>query len=149
MFGIFKNRKKYNGAVDAKLNNEYQIETRENEFFPGINAYLQLLDTASNAQMNEDEAAMYVASLYAAGLKKHGFYDIAWPVVERLIAVGRFGVERGMIRVALADSFMNAVDSARPDLQPTPAPAQKEDLPAPKVPVGTEDWRDLPAIFRK
>lgn len=143
MFGIFKNRKKYNGAVDAKLNNEYQIETRGNNFFPSLDSYLKLLDTAWDAQMNEDEGAMYLASLYAAGLKKHGFYDVAWPVVERLTAVGKFGVSHGMIRIDLADKFMAAVESARPapaaDPEPTPASGR----------VGTEDWRDMPAIFRK
>lgn len=139
MFGLFKNRKKFNGDVDAKLNNEYQIETRDNELFPGLTAYLKLLDAAWDAQMNEDEAAMYLASLYAAGLKKHGFYDVAWPVVDRLTAVGKFGVSRGLIRAELANKFLSAVESARP----APAPAVA------KVPVGTEDWRDRPAIFRK
>ena len=145
MFWLFKNRKQYNGTVDTKLNNEYQIQTRENDLFPGINAYLKLLDNAWAAQMNEDEAAMYVASLYAAGLKQHGFYDVAWPVVDRMIAVGKFGAERGMIRVELADRFMNAVESARP----APAPKPEAEPPVAKVPVGTEDWRDRPAIFRK
>ena len=141
MFGIFKNRKKFNGSVDAKLNNEYQIETRDNSFFPGLTAYLQLLDTAWEAQMNEDEAAMYLASLYAAGLKKHGFYDVAWPVVDRLTAVGKFGVSRGMIRPELADKFMSAVESARP------APAASPELES--SPDESDDWRDRPAIFRK
>lgn len=143
MFGLFKNRKQYNGTVDAKLNNEYQIQTRDNEFFPGVMGYLQLIDNAWDAKMSEDEAAMYIASLYASGLKKHGFYDVAWPVVERLTAVGKFGVSRGMIRAELADRFMSAVESARP------APAAAPEPPPATVPAGTEDWRDRPAIFRK
>lgn len=143
MFGLFKNRKQYNGTVDAKLNNEYQIQTRDNEFFPGLSDYLQLIGNAWDAKMSEDEAAMYLASLYAAGLKKHGFYDVAWPVVERLTAVGEFGVSRGMIRAELAARFMSAVESARPTPVPAPEPATTQ------VPAGAEDWRDRPAIFRK
>lgn len=37
MFGLFKNRKQYNGTVDTKLNNEYQIQTRDNELFLNMN----------------------------------------------------------------------------------------------------------------
>ena len=37
MFG-FGNRKKYNGIVDTKLNNEYQIATRDN---PSFRAFLR------------------------------------------------------------------------------------------------------------
>jgi hypothetical protein len=45
--GIFANkRKKYNGTVDTKLKNEYQIATRDNPSFPGALAYLGLIDNA-------------------------------------------------------------------------------------------------------
>lgn len=139
MFGLFKNRKKYNGAVDTKLNNEYQIQTRDNEYFPGMLAYLKLIDGAWDSNMSEDEAAMYIASLYVAGLKKHGFHEVALPVLERLMSVGQFGVNHGTIRFELAHRFLSAVDAARP------ASATE---PEPEAP-GTEDWRDRPAIFRK
>lgn len=139
MFGLFKNRKKYNGTVDTKLNNEYQIQTRENEFFPGMVAYLKLIDGAWDSNMTEDEAAMYIASLYVAGLKKHGFHAVALPVLERLMSVGQFGVTHGTIRVELAHRFLTAIDDARPARAADPEPDA----------IGTEDWRDRPAIFRK
>lgn len=138
MFGLFKNRKRYNGTVDTKLNNEYQIQTRDNGFFPEVMGYLQLIDNAWEAKMSEDEAAMYIASLYVAGLRKHGFHAVALPVLERLMAVGQFGVTHGTIRSDMAHRFLAAVDAARP-----PDPKPKPDSP------GTEDWRDRPAIFRK
>ena len=73
MFGLFKNkRKQFNGLVDTKLNNDYQIQTRDNSKFPGVIAYLEFLDIAVSARMNETEAAMYIATMYFYGLCKHG-----------------------------------------------------------------------------
>jgi len=66
MFGSGR-RKRYNGAVDVKLNNEYQINTQNSPGFPGALAYLRL-DNAWNGKMSEDEAALYIATLYCCGL---------------------------------------------------------------------------------
>jgi len=45
MFGFGK-RKKYSGAADIKINTEYQIITQDNPNFPGVIAYLELIDNA-------------------------------------------------------------------------------------------------------
>ena len=96
MFGLFKSRPKYNGSVDTKLNNEYQIDTR-GKAFPGPAAYLKILDLAWQTGMNEDEAAMYVATLYFCGIMKAGLEDEAAHILERLNSVGEFGLSKGMI----------------------------------------------------
>jgi hypothetical protein len=96
MFGLFKSRPKYNGTVDTKLNNEYQIDTR-GKAFPGPASYLKILDLAWQTGMNEDEAAMYVATLYFCGIMKAGLEDEAARILERLNSVGDFGLSKGMI----------------------------------------------------
>lgn len=96
MFGLFRSRPKFNGAVDTKLNNEYQINTRR-EPFPGPAAYLKLLDAAWSAKMTEDEASMYVASLFFCGLLKAGYDDAAKSLFERIMSVGEFGLSHGLI----------------------------------------------------
>lgn len=112
MFGLFKNRKKYNGTVDTKLNNEYQILTRDNELFPGLMAYLQLIDNAWAASMTEDEAAMYIATLYYCGLVQSGHNAEARAVGFRLNSVGQFGVNNGSISQDKALKFLAAIQSA-------------------------------------
>jgi hypothetical protein len=97
MFG-FRNRKKYNAAVDVKLNNEYQIRTQDNPNFPGILKYLQLIDVSWNDKGSEDECAMQIASLYLCGLFRHSLWDEGRVVSGRFNHVGPYGVERGLIR---------------------------------------------------
>lgn len=111
MFGLFKSRKTYNGTVDAKLHNEYQIKTRENALFPGTLAYLRLLDDAWARRMNEDEAAMFVACCYYTGLIKHGHGQAALPVRDRINSVGQFGVENQMISIRWVAHFMSIIEA--------------------------------------
>ena len=99
MFGIFRNRKKFNGNVDVKVNTEYDIETRDNPRFPGIAGYLNILDNAWSQKMTEDEAAMFVATLYLCGLLKHGFIEEAELIERRHSKVTDFGIQRGTIAV--------------------------------------------------
>lgn len=113
MFGLFKNRKKYNGQVDTKLNNEYQISTRDNPNFPGIMAYLELIDTAWNAKMNEDEAAMFIATLYFSGLCKHGLSIEASVLLPRIIKIAEFCVPKGMIGQERWNKFAGAIREGR------------------------------------
>lgn len=63
MFGL-GGRRKYNGAIDQRLNNEYQIQTQGNRNFGGPFFYLELIDNAWQAKMTEDEGALYIATLY-------------------------------------------------------------------------------------
>lgn len=112
MFGLFRNRKKYNGTVDTKLNNEYQIPTRDNERFPGLMGYLQLIDNAWAASMTEDEAAMYIATLYYCGLVENGHQMEARAVVGRINSVGQFGVSNGSISMDRATKLLAAIQLA-------------------------------------
>lgn len=96
MFGFGK-RKRYNGSVDIKLNNEYQIATNDNPQFPGILAYLKFIDNAWNAKMSEDEGALYIATLYYCGLRKHGLHDDADALYSRIDAIVNFGLPKGLI----------------------------------------------------
>ncbi len=97
MFGIFRNRKKFNGDVDVKVNTEYDIKTRDNPNFPAVVGYLNILDHAWSMKMTEDEAAMFVATLYLSGLLKHGLLQEADLLDRRLSKVTQFGFERGTI----------------------------------------------------
>lgn len=114
MFG-FGNRKRYNGAVDEKLNHEYQIATRNNQNFPGIHAYLEIIDNAWTAKMSEDEGAIYIATLHCCGLLKHGIYDEARYLYLRILHAGIDGVERGVISQARWDKFSAALNQAHQD----------------------------------
>ena len=50
MFG-FRNRKQYNGSVDVKLIEDYGIATRDNQKFPGVLAYLKMIDQAWDSKL--------------------------------------------------------------------------------------------------
>jgi hypothetical protein len=115
MFGFFRNRKKYNGQVDLKLNNEYQIVTRraENSLFPGAFAYLELIDQAWNSQMNEDEAAMFIATLYFSGLCKNGSTIEATLLLPRIIRIAEFNVPKNIISDERGERFSGAIRNGR------------------------------------
>lgn len=108
MFG-FGGRKKYNGVVDTKLNNEYQISTQGNPNFPAPLAYLNLIDTAWNSSMSADEAALYVATLYYCGTIKHGLHAEEAALWPRIQAVVRFGLEKGLITKAQWDKYESVI----------------------------------------
>lgn len=111
MFG-FGDRKKYNGSVDIKLNNEYQIATRNNPNFPGMLAYLELIDNAWKAKMTEDEGALYIATLYYCGILKRGLRDEASDLYSRIKSIVSFGLPKGMISQARWDKFSVAIQQA-------------------------------------
>jgi hypothetical protein len=111
MFGL-ENREKYNGVVDIKLNNEYQIVTRGNPSFPGVLAYLELIDNAWNARMSEDEGALYIATLYYCGIRQKGHHTEASVLQSRINSIVNFGLPRGMISQARWDKFSEAIQQA-------------------------------------
>ncbi|MCQ4314410.1 hypothetical protein NAV33_21335 [Pseudomonas stutzeri] len=115
MFGLFQNRKKYNGQVDLKLNNEYQIITRrsENPLFPGSLAFLELIDQAWNGQMNEDEAAMFIAVLYFSGLCKNGHRAEASLLLPRIVNIAQFNVPKNIVSEQRWQKFAHAIREAR------------------------------------
>lgn len=108
----FGGRKKYNGAVDIKLNNEYQIATRDNPSFPGTLAYLELIDNAWAAKMSEDEGALYIATLYYCGILKHGLHAEASALHSRIQSIVGFGLPKGMISQARWAKFSAAIQQA-------------------------------------
>lgn len=111
MFG-FGNRKRYNGAVDVKLNNEYRIPTRDNPSFPGTLAYLELIDNAWNAKMSEDEGSLYIATLYYCGILKLGQHVEASALHNRIQSIVGFGLSKGMISQARWAKFSAAIQQA-------------------------------------
>ena len=111
MFG-FGRRNKYNGAVDTKLNNEYQIVTQGNPGFPGALAYLELIDNAWNAKMSEDEAALYIATLYYCGTVKEGLHAEAGPLLSRIHTIVQLGLPKGRISQARWDKLSGAIQQA-------------------------------------
>lgn len=100
MFGL-RNRKKYNGTVDTKLNNEYGIRTQGNPNFPGALAYLRMIDTPFNSGYTEDECALQIATLYLCGTMKHGLHDEGRQIEARLNQVVQFGIKTRQIREEL------------------------------------------------
>ncbi|BBA36985.1 putative uncharacterized protein [Methylocaldum marinum] len=111
MFGFGK-RKKYNGTVDTKLNNEYQIATRDNPRFPGALAYLELIDNAWKAKMSEDEGALYIATLYYCGLIKHGFHPESSSLHSRIQSIVALGLSKGLISQERWAKFSGAIQKA-------------------------------------
>lgn len=111
MFG-FRNRKKYNASVDVKLNNEYQISTRDNPHFPGVLKYLELIDVSWNNKASEDECAMQIATLYLSGLFRASLFEEAKAVSERLVHIGQYGVERGLVRIEIFEKCIALGESA-------------------------------------
>ena len=114
MFG-FGNRKKYNGALDTKLNNEYQIATLDNPSFPGMLAYLKLVDNAWNAKMSEDDGALYIATLYYCGILKHGHHSEACGLYSRIQTIANFGLQNGMISQVRWKKFSTEIRQANTD----------------------------------
>jgi hypothetical protein len=110
MFGLGRKRKLYNGAVDTKLNNEYQIATRDNSKFPGSLYYLQLIDNAWGANMSEDEAALYIATLYYDGIVKQGHLTEASALHGRIQSIVKFGRAKGLISEKVAGTVLRDVE---------------------------------------
>ena len=97
MFG-FRKKKKYNGLIDVKLNNEYQIDTRNNPYFPNLSDYLHYLDRAWKNKMNEDEGALYISTLYLCGILDLGLNKEADELYSRMKRIVDFGLSIGSIQ---------------------------------------------------
>lgn len=113
MFGLGNKRKLYNGAVDTKLNNEYQIDTRGDQNFPRVLGYLELIDKAWHSKFSEDEAALYIATLFYCGLAKAGDHAQASALFPRLQSVAKFGLSKGMISEKLAGAALRDAERAK------------------------------------
>jgi len=111
VFGLFKNRKRYNGDVDTKLNNEYQIATRDNPMFPEVMAYLGLIDEAWNGKMSEAEAAIFIAVLYHDGIRQAGYHMDAQALGDRIRSIAAFSIQTGQMRADRAARFVSVIDS--------------------------------------
>lgn len=109
---FFKSRKKYNGVVDELLSTNYQIPTRDNPKFPGILAYLKLIDKAWESRFTEQEAAMFIAALYYSGLKREGHHSEARSLASRISTVGQADFSSGKISMQRLATFMAAIELA-------------------------------------
>lgn len=96
MFGIGQ-RKKYNGTVDIKVNNEYQISTRNNPEFPRLPEYLSKIEEAWSGGLSEDEAALYIACLHYGALLHGNQIERADALLARINTIGQFNLRRGII----------------------------------------------------
>ncbi len=110
MFGL-RNRKRYNGAVDERLSSEYAIVTRDNPKFPGMLKYLAMIDEAWYAKFTEEEAAMFIASLYYSGLIRTGDSE-ASDLAERISSVGVRDMGKGKISMQRYAVFLAHIENA-------------------------------------
>jgi len=118
MFGFGK-RKKYNGVVSTKLNNEYQIDTDHstNPRFPGILAYLKLIDKWWYLRKTEDEAALYIAVLYYAGiLEQGGQSDESTHLLSRITSISKFGLSKRMISPQSWDTCAEVINTVHNEM---------------------------------
>jgi|GEM_PF-1329535 len=113
MFGLFRNRKKYNGMVDKTLNVSFGIATRDNQNFPGMLAYLELIDTGWNASMSEDDCAFYIATLYYCGLLKNGENEEANALLLRINQIIEFGLSKNILSKSQCDKVLTAIKIAQ------------------------------------
>jgi hypothetical protein len=111
MFG-FRDRKRYNGSVDVKLNEGYGIVTRDNPKFPGVLAFLKLIDQAWDAKFTEEEAAMFIATVYYSGLKREGYNADAQVLAALLSSTGQADFGTGKISLQRLASFLATVAKA-------------------------------------
>ena len=112
MFGFGK-RKKYNGAIDTKLNSEYQIKTRDNPSFPGVLAYLERIDGFWNANLSEDQGALILATVYYCGTVKAGDTSEAERLLQRINTVAASDVNKGLISETFWGACKRDIAAAR------------------------------------
>jgi hypothetical protein len=115
MFG-FRNRKKYNGAVDTKLTDGYGIQTRENPKFPGMLAYMSMIDQAWDSKFTEEEAAMFIATLYYSGLVREKLKEEARQLISRVATTSQQDFTSGKISMQRLAVFMAAIEKANSSL---------------------------------
>ena len=111
MFG-FRNRKQYNGSVDVKLIEGYGIATRDNPKFPGVLAYLKMIDQAWDSKFTEEEAAMFIVTLYYSGLRREGHNSEARALTGRIATTGQADFAAGKIGMQRLSAFMAAIEKA-------------------------------------
>lgn len=74
MFGLFRNREKFNDEVNQLLNSTLGINTnsRVNEAFPGVLVYLGYIDEVWHGKGTSEDAALRIGCLYFMGISKNG-----------------------------------------------------------------------------
>lgn len=91
LFGLInragKARRRYNGAVDIRLRNEYQIETNGNNHFPELTEYLNFIKLSKKNSMNADETALHIATLYYCSLLSAQMFEEASAVLLSIEAL--------------------------------------------------------------
>lgn len=109
---FFKNRQKYNGKVDGIITEGYRIATRDNDKFPGLTKYLELLDACWAERYTEQEAAMFVAALYYSGLMANGYLKEASALMKNIAAMGHAASASGEISANRMMAFMAHIEVA-------------------------------------
>jgi hypothetical protein len=110
MFGPSDRRKKYNSTVNGLIREAYQIAIQDNPKFPGILAYLKLIDTAWYGKWTAEKAAFYIAVVYYEGLVRHGYWDEATSLRTQIYNTASIGHSRGLIAQKTWEGFMSEVD---------------------------------------
>lgn len=94
---FFRNRKRFNGEVDQKILTDYGIKTSENPDWPGVLAYLELLDVPWQQKWNADEAALHMVVLYYDGLERNGRASDALLIRPKILQVANRQVSSGVV----------------------------------------------------
>jgi hypothetical protein len=99
---------------------------------------LKLIDTAWDSKFTEEEAAMYIATLYYSGLVRERYSDDARALAVRISSTGQADFGAGKISMQRLTAFMAAVEKASTDGRgreaPAVAPASKKEIqPAPPI----------------
>ena len=66
--------------------------------------------------MTEDEASLYIATLYYCGIVKHGLYSEASALQLRIQSIVSFGLPRGLISQARWAKFSAAIQQANQEV---------------------------------
>lgn len=114
MFGL-GNRRKYNENIDLKLNNEYGISTKDNSYFPGVLPYLEIIDQMRDEGYTEEEAAMFIASLYYSHLMRDGNAAEANALSSRFTLASATDFGAGKISMQRLATFMAVIEKANAD----------------------------------
>ena len=109
---LFGKRKQFNGRVDFILKENFKIDTNSNTNpdFPGILAYLRLIDYGWNNKCGAEETAAHIGiGLFLGMREKRKFRTIEDmnATQRRLVAFVQDNYQTGNIRKHLLDAAMN------------------------------------------
>lgn len=113
MFFARRRRKRYNGLIDTLLNERYHIDTKSDPDFPGVMAYLELIDNGWGSKWSPEETSYYIATLLYCGLFDQGNTGKAEAVYNAMSPVVAEGIDTGCIRIDISRRFMQPIQERR------------------------------------